>query len=204
MKNKYSILISILALLLASPSILLVSKAEAATPGCYSASGSADRITITATDCPNADIQEDVNKGACYIRYNQSSTFTGQACSSITTGLNDNSGSSNITQSQEGGTDRDSFSGGQCEPEGDEGLNSENCGIINIVVSVINFLSAIAGIALVASLMISGYLYMTARDNAGQIEKAKARIIQTLIALTVFIFMYALLNFLIPGGLGLS
>jgi hypothetical protein len=45
---------------------------------------------------------------------------------------------------------------------------------------------------------------MTAQDNAGQIEKAKARIIQTLLALALFIFMYALLNFLIPGGLGLS
>jgi hypothetical protein len=119
---------------------------------------------------------------------------------------NSPSGSTNTTPStdQNGGTSRDNLSGGQCEPEEGEELNSENCGIIRIVVDVTNFLSAIAGIALVASLMISGYLYMTARDNAGQIEKAKARIVQTLIALIVFIFMYALLNFLIPGGLGLS
>jgi archaellum component FlaF (FlaF/FlaG flagellin family) len=65
-------------------------------------------------------------------------------------------------------------------------------------------LSAVAGIALVASMMIAGYIYMTARDNAGQVEKAKSRIVQTLFALILFIFMYALLNFLIPGGLGLG
>lgn len=113
----------------------------------------------------------------------------------------DSSGSSGIPDE---GIPREELSGGECEPEGDEELNSTNCGIIRLVVNVTNFLSAIAGIALVASLMISGYLYMTARDNAGQIEKAKSRIIQTLLALVLFIFMYALLNFLIPGGLGLS
>lgn len=79
-------------------------------------------------------------------------------------------------------------------------MNRQNCGIVNLLVILINFLSAVAGVALVASLMLSGYLYMTARDNPGQIEKAKSRIVQTLIALTVFIFMYALLNFLVPGG----
>ena len=81
-----------------------------------------------------------------------------------------------------------------------ENLTSENCGIIAYVVVAINLLSALAGIAIVASIMIAGYQYMTARDNAGQIEAARKRIIWALSALILFIFMYAGLNFIVPGG----
>jgi hypothetical protein len=79
-------------------------------------------------------------------------------------------------------------------------LSKDNCGIIGLLVGGINILSAIAGIAIVASIMIAGFQYMTAQDNAGKIEKAKSRIVTTLLALFLFIFMYALLNFLVPGG----
>jgi hypothetical protein len=48
--------------------------------------------------------------------------------------------------------------------------------------------------------MIAGFQYMTAQDDPGKVQKSKARIIQTLIALLLFIFMYSLLNFLVPGG----
>ncbi len=87
-----------------------------------------------------------------------------------------------------------------CEPRTGTPLDRTNCGIINIVVIAINFMSALAGIVFVASIMISGFQYMTARDNAGQIQKAKSRIVMTLVAVAIFIFMYALLNFLVPGG----
>jgi len=82
----------------------------------------------------------------------------------------------------------------------DAPLTRQNCGIINLLVIGINVLSAIAGIVIVASLMIAGFTYMTAQDNAGQTQKAKSRIVQTLIALALFIFMYGFLNFLVPGG----
>jgi len=87
-----------------------------------------------------------------------------------------------------------------CEPGENVDLDRKNCGIINLIVIGINFLSALAGIIFVASIMIAGFQYMTGRDNAGQIQKAKSRIVMTLVALVIYIFMYALLNFLIPGG----
>ncbi len=87
-----------------------------------------------------------------------------------------------------------------CEPPNGDPLDSENCRIIGIIVDAINILSGLAGLAIVASLVIAGYQYMTARDNAGQIQKAKTRIIWALSALALFIFMYAILNFLVPGG----
>lgn len=87
-----------------------------------------------------------------------------------------------------------------CQPDEGISLDRKNCGIINIIVIAINFLSAVAGVVFVLSIMISGFQYMTAQDNAGQIEKAKSRITMTLLALVIYIFMYALLNFLVPGG----
>jgi len=107
------------------------------------------------------------------------------------------------TGSRDAGTSRDELSDGQCETSGNETLNAGNCGIIRIVVDVINFLSALAGIVIVFSIMFAGFQYMTARDNSGQIQQARTRIIWAISALLIFIFMYSALNFLVPGGLGI-
>lgn len=87
---------------------------------------------------------------------------------------------------------------GQCESQPLRA--DESCLILKYSVDLINILSAVAGMAIVGSIMIAGYQYMTARDNPGQIEAAKKRIVWALVALGLFIFMYAILDFLIPGG----
>ncbi len=79
-------------------------------------------------------------------------------------------------------------------------LTSDNCIIIQYIVRAINILSALAGLAITGSIMIAGYQYMTARDNSGQIEASRKRIIWALIALATLIFTYAFLNFIVPGG----
>lgn len=81
-----------------------------------------------------------------------------------------------------------------------EELNQENCAIISYIVLFVNVLSAIAGMAIIASIMIAGYQYMTARDNPGTVQKARQRIVWALIALALYLFFYAILNYLIPGG----
>lgn len=87
-----------------------------------------------------------------------------------------------------------------CETEPGESLDSGNCAIVSYLVTAINLLSALAGIVIVFSIMFAGYQYMTARDNAGQIQQARTRIIWAISALLIFIFAYAGLNFLVPGG----
>jgi hypothetical protein len=87
-----------------------------------------------------------------------------------------------------------------CEVPPGVDLDTENCGIVAYLVLTINMLSALAGMAIVASIMIAGFQYMTARDNSGQIEAARKRIVWALIALLLFVFMYAFLNFIVPGG----
>jgi len=79
-------------------------------------------------------------------------------------------------------------------------LDTENCGIVAYIVTGINILSALAGMAIVASIVIAGFQYMTAQDNSGQIEASRKRIIWAMTALLVFIFMYGFLNFIVPGG----
>ena len=96
------------------------------------------------------------------------------------------------------GVDRDEINKDQCTDP--ELTNDDNCLILKYLVNGINFLSAAAGLVLIFSLMWAGYTYMTARDNSGQIQQARTRIIWTIIALGIFVFSYAILDFLVPGG----
>jgi hypothetical protein len=43
-------------------------------------------------------------------------------------------------------------------------------------------------------------MYITARANAAQVQKGQDMIINSVIGLFLFIFMYAILQFIIPGG----
>lgn len=79
--------------------------------------------------------------------------------------------------------------GGTGSPELDSLLNR-----------VINGLSALVGLVVVISLIASGIQYMTARDNASQVAAAKGRIVMTILAFVLFMMGYALLQWLIPGG----
>ncbi len=87
-----------------------------------------------------------------------------------------------------------------CEPGNGVALSKDNCTIINYLVIAINFLSALAIMAIVASVMFAGYQYMSARDNPAAVAAAKKRIVWALVALALFVFGYGLLNFLVPGG----
>lgn len=57
------------------------------------------------------------------------------------------------------------------------------------------------GAAAVIGVIISAYQYITARDNAGQVAKAKNRILQIVIGLVIWVLIWAILQFLLPGGL---
>jgi hypothetical protein len=67
--------------------------------------------------------------------------------------------------------------------------------------NILKFMSAGVGLAVVGGIVFGGYMYITARANAGQVEKAKVVIINSVIGLILFIFMFSILQFLIPGGI---
>jgi hypothetical protein len=86
-------------------------------------------------------------------------------------------------------------SGDQCQ------LSPSNCIVTQYVNPLIKFLSAAVGIAVVISIVIGGIQYSSARDDPQAVGAAKKRITNAIFALIVYMFLFALLNFIIPGGL---
>lgn len=66
---------------------------------------------------------------------------------------------------------------------------------------LIRFLSALVGVAVVASVVVGGIQYSSSAGDPQKASAAKNRIRNALLALVTYIFLLALLNFLIPGGL---
>lgn len=86
--------------------------------------------------------------------------------------------------------------GGGCVSIEENGGNIFN--ILNIILTVLTYGVGIAG---TLGIVISGIQYLTARDNEQQMVKAKSRLINIIIGLAAYAFMWAFLQWLIPGGL---
>lgn len=96
--------------------------------------------------------------------------------------------------------DQPQYVGSDCPSDGNPQLSQENCGIIKYLVLFIKFLSAIVAIVVVASIIIGGIQYSTSADDPGAVTAAKKRIMNALIALALYIFTFAILQYLVPGG----
>lgn len=57
------------------------------------------------------------------------------------------------------------------------------------------------GLVMTVMLSIGGVQYITAQDNPQAIQAAKKKIFNAIISLVLFIFAFAIINYLIPGGL---
>lgn len=75
-----------------------------------------------------------------------------------------------------------------------------HCGILDYLQLFINVLSGIVGVVIVAMMVIGGIQYSASGDNPQAVGAAKKRIANALLALFVFVFMIAFLNWLVPGG----
>jgi len=62
------------------------------------------------------------------------------------------------------------------------------------------FLAGGVGLAVVGGITLGAYMYITARGNSAQVQKGQNTILNSVLGLILFIFMYAILQFLIPGG----
>ena len=82
-------------------------------------------------------------------------------------------------------------------------LPSNVTDIDGILKLVLNILIYGIGVAAVIGVVIAGILYLTARDSEAQVATAKKRLYEVVIGLVLWVAMYSLLNFLIPGGLSL-
>jgi hypothetical protein len=85
--------------------------------------------------------------------------------------------------------------GGNC-------MSVSKCDLMSkYVYPLINFLIALIGIGVVISIIIGGIQYGSSAGDPQKVTAAKSRIRNAIIALIAFVFLYAMLNFLVPGGL---
>lgn len=87
----------------------------------------------------------------------------------------------------------------RCDPE-----NTSECLESNPIVRwlnvLINMVAGIVGVGAVLMMIWAGIQYTTARGNAQAVADAKQKIINVVIGIAAFIFMWAFLNWLVPGG----
>ena len=87
-------------------------------------------------------------------------------------------------------------------PAGSGGSKAiSNNPIILYLKAIIKFLSAGVAIVVVMSIVVSGIQYIVSRGDPQILQAAKGRLWNSIIGLLLFIFMFAILNYLIPGGI---
>ncbi len=74
-------------------------------------------------------------------------------------------------------------------------------GIIDLLFALIRFLSIGVGMVIIASIIVAGIQFTTSSGNPQTTANALNRIRDTAIALLIFIFAYAIINWLVPGQL---
>lgn len=87
-----------------------------------------------------------------------------------------------------------------CKEDGKDG-DVNNSGVFGILKLVINIMTAGVGILAVGGIVYGSILYTSAGNSSEQTKKAMAIITNVVIGLIAYALMYAITNFLIPGGL---
>lgn len=87
-----------------------------------------------------------------------------------------------------------------CDQTGGGG-DIENSGVWGILILTIQILSAGVGVLAVGGIVYGSILYTSSGGNPEQTKKAISIITNVVIGLLAYIFMFAIINYLIPGGL---
>lgn len=85
-------------------------------------------------------------------------------------------------------------------PTKNKSTKTEDNGVWQLLLIVINILTAGIGITAVGGIIYASVLYASAEDKSDQVNQAKDLITNVVIGLIMFAVMWSLLNFLIPGG----
>jgi len=87
----------------------------------------------------------------------------------------------------------------KCDADNSGGI--ETNGVWALLLMAINILTAGVGIAAVGGIIYGSIMYTTAGDNEGQVKQAKEIIRNVIIGIIAYVAMYALLQFIVPGGI---
>ena len=87
-----------------------------------------------------------------------------------------------------------------CPGVNNDGTDISKYGAWAILLQVINILTAGVGVAAVGGIVYGSILYTTAAGSAEQTKKAITIIKDVVLGLLAYMLMFAILNFIIPGG----
>ena len=76
----------------------------------------------------------------------------------------------------------------------------ENTGLWSLLLQAINILTVGVGVLALAGIVYGGILYISSGGSPEQVKKARTVFTNVVIGVIAFGGMYALLNFLVPGG----
>jgi hypothetical protein len=84
----------------------------------------------------------------------------------------------------------------------DKSCNGDDlCGFVDKYVNpIVTFVAIGFGVIVTITIVVSGIQYSASRGDPQQVAAAKKRIVNAVIAIVAFAFMFALLQFLVPGG----
>ena len=80
------------------------------------------------------------------------------------------------------------------------GCRGEGNPIVDMTFAIIRFLSVGVGIIAVGSIILGGIQYTTSSGSPEKTAKAMSRISNTVIALLIYFLIFAILNWVVPGG----
>lgn len=87
-----------------------------------------------------------------------------------------------------------------CDASAVKTTDVKKTGVFQLLVWVLNIMTAGVGIAAVGALVYAGILYASAGGGSEQIVKSKKIITDTVIGIVVYALMFLVINWLVPGG----
>lgn len=82
----------------------------------------------------------------------------------------------------------------------DLGCQGKGNAILDMLFAIVRLLSDGVGVVVIASVVVGGIQYTTSAGDPNAAAKAVGRIRAALLALVIFIFAYAILNYVLPGA----
>lgn len=73
--------------------------------------------------------------------------------------------------------------------------------IIAFALIAVGWITGLVSLAVVGAIVYGGFLYLSAQDNSSQTQKGIEVIVNAVIGLLLLISFYAIINFVVPGGL---
>lgn len=82
----------------------------------------------------------------------------------------------------------------------DRPLDRSNCKILDYIFIFTNALTALVGIVVVTMIAWGGFRYITSHDNPQWAKAGRDHVMWAVIALLIYLFFYAFLQWIVPGG----